>query len=114
MSKDTFFHSTPADIDIFIEEHDKRIEAEQKIQFERMKYAAWLNGLYVQNAVASVMSKKAKYPKKPYGEKDDETIVCTEDMSAEQKEAVINLLFGNLEEMQHDFERQNKIEKGGE
>lgn len=31
-----------------------------------MNLTAWTHGLYVQNAVASVLSKNAKYPKKPH------------------------------------------------
>ena len=30
-----------------------------------MNLSAWLNGLYVQNAIASVFAKNARYPKKP-------------------------------------------------
>ena len=105
MSKYTYLHSTPNDVDIYIEEFDKRTKAEAEIAFERMKYSAWLSGLYVQNAVASVMSKRAKYPKKPYGEEDSNTIVCTEDMTEEEKQLAAEMLFQNLQEMQNSFER---------
>ena len=40
------------------------MEIESRQNAENLK--AWLNGLYNQNAVASIFSKSAKYPKKPF------------------------------------------------
>lgn len=108
MSKQSFFHGTPNDISIYIEEYDKRVKAETEAQYERLKYGSWLQGLYIRSAVASVLSKRAKYPKRPYGEEDNNgngEINCTEDMSEEQKQDALNRFFGNLEEMQKQFER---------
>lgn len=111
MSKHDFFHSTPNDIYLFIDEHDKRYKAEAEAEFERIKYSSWLSGLYVQVAVASVLSKKTKYPKHPYGDEESENIVinATEDMSEEAKSAARNALLESLIGMQRDFEKfQNK------
>ena len=87
MSKKEFFHSTPNDIDVFIDQYDKLKKHEAEADFERMKYSAWLTGLYVRTAVASVLSKKAKYPKQPFGEEQQiQHIEVTEDMSEEEKQ----------------------------
>lgn len=105
MSKHDFFHGTPHDIEVFINQYDKRVRAEIDAEFERMKYNAWLNGLYVRSAVASCLSRKAKYPKEPYTEKDtNEVIVATEDMSDEVKAELTTKFFDNLFEMQRKFE----------
>lgn len=114
MTKHDFFHSTPNDVWTFLQEYDKRIRAEAKARFEQIEYAAWMNGLYVQRAVASVLSKKAKYPKRPLSEENTEPteIICTEDMSEEEKKRATDLLFGNLTQMQRDFEKANGTGRG--
>lgn len=45
---------------------EKAYEMELESRQSSMNLKAWLEGLYVQNAVASVLSKGAKYPKKPF------------------------------------------------
>ena len=113
MSKYDFMHSTPSDVELYIIQYDKRIKAENELIFERMKYAAWLNGLYVRMAVGSVLSKRSKYPKEPLGSKENtnEHIVAREDMTDEEKEELTRLFFDNLNEMQENFE---KSKMGGE
>lgn len=59
---DVFWKLNPKKLKIFERNYEKGIE----IQQARMNLNAWLNGLYVQNAVASVFSKSARYPKKPF------------------------------------------------
>ena len=61
MSKHDYFHSTPNDIEIFIREYDSRKKSEIKIKTEENEYSAWLNGLYIRMAVASVLNGKNKY-----------------------------------------------------
>lgn len=115
MTKRDFFHSTPTDVWLFLREHNKRVRAEAEAEAEKIEYAAWLNGLYIQRAVASVLSKKAKYPKKPFGKEDAEQlteIICTEDMTEEEKKRATDLFFGNLAQMQRDFEKANGTGKG--
>lgn len=100
---------------MFITSFDKRMKTEAEANFERMKYTAWLNGMYVRIAVASCLSKKAKYPKQPYGEDEQkDVIVATEDMSEEEKAEATTLFFNNLFEMQNDFEKYNKKKQADE
>lgn len=109
MSKKEFFHSTPSDIYLFLEEKNRDKEEALKRESEVINYTAWLHGLYVANAVASVMSKKSKYPKHPLGDKDNsnkDEIVAREDMSDEEKAYLTEVFFSNLTEMQNNFEQQ--------
>ena len=59
---DTFWHLNPRKLKPFEKAYEMELESRQNA--ENLK--AWLNGLYNQNAVASVLSKGAKYPKKPF------------------------------------------------
>lgn len=110
MTKQEYFHSTPNDVYTRIEVAVKEIEQKQKAESQMVDYTAWLHGLYVQYAVASIMSKRAKYPKKPFSQKETGKIVVTEDMSDEQKAEITNILFANLEEMQGKFEAHKVME----
>lgn len=109
MSKKEFFHSTPSDIYLFLEEKNKDREDSLKRESEVINYTAWLHGLYVANAVASVMSKRSKYPKHPLDGEDNsykDEIVAREDMSDEEKAYLTEIFFSNLTEMQNNFEQQ--------
>lgn len=112
MSKHDFFHGTPNDIYLYLTEYDKRIKASAEADFKKMEYSAWTIGFYVRSAVASVLSKKVKYPKQPYGAEEHNTIVVTEDMSDEEKSEITDLLFANLGEMQTKFENYKKTQGG--
>lgn len=70
---------------------------------ERMNYSSWLTGLYIQSAVASVLSNKARYPDKPYGTKDTDAIEVTEDMTDEEKSLARQALLDSLLGMQEQF-----------
>ena len=59
---ETFWHLNPKKLKPFEKAYELKIEARQS----RINLEAWLNGLYNQNAVASVLSKDSKYPKKPF------------------------------------------------
>ncbi len=39
-----------------------------------MEYNAWLNGIYVRNAIASCFDKKCEYPENPLAKKDMKSI----------------------------------------
>ena len=71
-----------------MDEYDKRKRNEAELNFERMKYNAWLSGLYVQLAVGSCLSKKCKYPKEPFGEDDVQDAVIEVRENATQEEIV--------------------------
>lgn len=114
MSKREYFHSTPADVDLFLDEKAK----ERKEQFEREDklhdYLAWLHGVYTMKAVAAVLNgRKSRYPKEPLSQKQQsEVIVATEDMSDEQKQILTDQFFANLEEMQHQFNQTHNVQTG--
>lgn len=112
MTKHEYMHSTPNDVDIFLQVKSD----DERRSGDLVNYEAWLHGVYVARAVASVMSKKSKYPKKPISDKDNvqpDSIVATEDMSEEEKEQARKIFLGNLLEMQSDFNRTHKNKTGG-
>ncbi len=59
---DTFWHLNPRKLKPFEKAYEMEMDSRQNAK----NLEAWLNGLYNQNAVASVLSKNAKYPKKPF------------------------------------------------
>lgn len=56
-----FWHLNPTKLKPFEKAYELKIEARQN----SMNLEAWLNGLYNQNAIASIMGKNTKYPTKP-------------------------------------------------
>ncbi len=58
---ETFWKLNPKKLQPF----EKAFEMEQKAHQNRMNLEAWIKGLYNQHAVASIMSKGARYPQKP-------------------------------------------------
>ena len=56
-----FWKLNPKKLEPFI----KAAEMEQRAQQARLNLTAWVNGVYVQHAVASCFAKNAKYPSKP-------------------------------------------------
>jgi len=58
---DTFWHLNPRKMKPIEKAYELKLEAQQN----RMNLEAWVFGLYNQHAVASVLSKSAKYPQKP-------------------------------------------------
>ena len=107
MSKHDFFHSTPNDIEIFLDGIAKR----RSLDIKRDEYLAWLHGFYVKLAIQEGLhgSSKAKYPQYPLGQEPKDAansghIVATEDMSEEEKERTRQLFLNNLLEMQRSFE----------
>lgn len=108
MHKREFMHCTPNDLYLFFEQKQKRMNDEQKMQADIMDHQAWLTGVYIQRAVASVMNKKSKYPSEPFSQKKSRRMVATEDMTDSEKRVMIDQLFANLEEMQRTFEISQK------
>jgi hypothetical protein len=62
ISYETFWHLNPKKMKPIEKAYEMKMESQQA----QMNLEAWLDGLYVQNAVASVLAKNAKYPKKPF------------------------------------------------
>lgn len=118
MTKQQYFHSTPNDVYMVLDAKRQEIEADAKTRAEIIQYQAWLNGVYVRSAVASVLSKKAKYPKNPIERKGDkietDEIVATEDMPEAEKQRARELFIQNLFELQTEFEKTHKQAQTGD
>lgn len=59
---DVFWHLNPRKLKPIEKAYSMEMESKQN----SMNLEAWLHGMYISHAVASVMSKSAKYPKKPF------------------------------------------------
>lgn len=73
MSRKEFLRSTIKDLKVRIHEFNKAEHDKAEMQVKLVEYQSWLSGLYVQAAVASALSSKAKYPEKPITEKAKKT-----------------------------------------
>ena len=62
VSYETFWHLNPRKLKPIEKAYSMEMESKQNA----MNLDAWLHGVYVSHSVASVMSKNAKYPKKPF------------------------------------------------
>lgn len=61
VSYELFFTLNPKKLKPFVKARELNI----KFESDRIHYEAWLNGLYVRLATASILSKGAKYPENP-------------------------------------------------
>lgn len=59
---EVFWHLNPRKLKPFEKAYDLEMQGRQNA----MNLEAWIKGLYNQHAVASVLSKNAKYPQKPF------------------------------------------------
>lgn len=84
-----------------LEPFEKAMELEQKAAQARINLTAWLNGVYVQHAVASCFSKGAKYPQKPLD------IFGTEKKATPEQEVAMFESFMHMHNAQMDFNKNN-------
>lgn len=84
MPVDLFWEGEPSIYDLYINAYTKKLTA----HYDEINTMAWLNGIYVQRAMISVLDgKKYKYPEKPL-----ERARKNEELSpSEQQAEVINL-----------------------
>lgn len=68
---------------------------EKEEQIKMMDAAAYYQGLYVRQAIASCFSKKEKYPKKPLSMKNDEK-KAAEEMSEAEYYAAVRAAIGKM------------------
>lgn len=88
---DVFWELNPKYMYIYQESYIK----EKEEQIKMMDVAAYYQGLYVQQAIASCFSKKAKYPKKPLSMKASET-KKVEEMSEDEYYAAMRAAIGKM------------------
>lgn len=62
---DTFWHLNP----LSLKAYEKAFKMKADAEAQRMDSVAWLHGAYTNAAIASALSKKVQYPKKPHGVK---------------------------------------------
>lgn len=89
----------------------KAYSQRQKIKYEEMNYRAWINGLYVQNAIGSAFSKRGKYPDKPFrfNESINEKVSGEKPKSKERVQMEVIAMMWNKQ-----FKDNQKGKNGGE
>ena len=96
-----FWHLTPA----AIYQIQKAYIDEKKREMDLIEQHAWLTGQYVIAAIGvSFSKKKIKYPENPAVIREKNRTDFTE----EEKERYIKMLFGELDTMKNNFERNHK------
>jgi hypothetical protein len=69
-------------------EYLKSIEAD----YEKINYTAWTNGQYIISAIQKALDpKKAKYPDKPFGKEDENTVQQNPEIQARKFEDWANV-----------------------
>lgn len=103
ISEDEFWHLNPHKINL-------RIKAFNKMQ-ERKDEEMWTFGIYIMNAVSTVIANcfgnKAEYMKEPLHKQ-----AITKELTQEEKNRQIEMLFANLQIMQANFEVSHKSNGG--
>ena len=108
MNEYEFFKMTPAAIKRAIESYWKN----QKNEWERAEYEAWLNGLYVMNAIGASFSKKHKYPQNPM--KQQQIVQEDLELTEEQKDYYRDQFVKRLQRMEKRFNKAKERENGTE
>lgn len=80
MGYELFFKLNPKKLNPFVKAQESKV----KYEYERIDYEAWLNGLYVRLATASVLSKDVKYPNKPLFLSEKDQLEGQQENSKEQ------------------------------
>lgn len=86
LSSTQFWHEDPYLLISYAKAHEIKMK-EEAIEWKlKINFKAWLNGVYIQNAIASVFSKNHHYPQKPFEMLDTEE--NSEDKLKSSEEAI--------------------------
>lgn len=66
ISYDTFWNLNPKIMGIYQDAYIKKLEEQREL----INYTAWIQGQYNLASIGAAMSKKVKYPQKPFGFKE--------------------------------------------
>ncbi len=66
---ETFWHLNPKKLEPFYEADRKKKDYEAKVRDQQ----AWLNGMYVAQAIGAAFSKSNRYPERPLSEEERRT-----------------------------------------
>lgn len=83
---ETFWKLNP----VILKAYEEAFKIKSEADAQRIDSIAWLHGAYVSSAVAAALSKRATYPKKPYGVKNPEESAESKAARFEQMAARIN------------------------
>lgn len=91
-----FWYEDPWILDAYAKAYE--LSLKDKVEEWKMKinFTAWLQGAYIQSAVASVLSKDAHYPKKPFELFSEE---ISEEQRQKESEDAIRMRSQQIDEM---------------
>ena len=72
---ETFWKLNPRIMSIYQDAYNKRLQE----KYEDLDYAAWLNGMYVMNAIGSAFNKNSKYPEAPISKSKEQKTLTPEE-----------------------------------
>lgn len=106
MTEKEFRHSTMRDINLRLKAYKQEKEYKEK----EIEYKSWLTGFYVQCAISSCFSKKAKYPENPLKQK---VVVENMDLTEEEKERYRREFLERLQRMEKKFNKEKSKNGSG-
>lgn len=85
-----FWYGDPQLLWAYVKAHRMKLQDETRARREELNLTAWLTGVYAQAAVASVFSKNARYPQKPYDlfSEEEERPLTQEEAVRRNEEAI--------------------------
>lgn len=66
MSINGFWYEDPYLLEVYSKAYELKLKDSAEQWKVKTNFKAWLYGVYIQNAVTSVLSKNARYPSKPF------------------------------------------------
>lgn len=98
MSWDEFWNESLDRLGVYWQKHQFDVEARNQ--------ELWLQGLYIRNAVASCLDKKAKYPEKPH-----RITAMTEQEKEEENRRKVEQMREQLMEIKRRSDERNRSER---
>lgn len=97
LSPKEFWYEEPYLLVSYLKAHEMKLKEEANEWKIKTNFKAWLEGLYIQNAIASVLSKNCRYPQKPFEmtdieENPEDKLKSSEEMIKERSKIIHQML----------------------
>lgn len=85
LSHNDFWYEEPYLLISYAKSHELKLKDSAEEYKIKTNFNAWLEGVYIQNAIASVFSKNSKYPQKPFDISEKEELQETDFKNSEEE-----------------------------
>ncbi len=95
LSINEFWYEDPYLLEVYSKSYEMKLKDSAEQWKIKTNFKAWLQGVYIQNAVASVLSKNARYPSKPFDiskSGSDDNVKNSEDFIKERSKEIDKML----------------------